>query len=266
MRIVARGCGPSGQRGWSGRGPAVALVPTGSEPAAPTPRHLASCPSSEDGVRRTAYAVREQPGSPEGRRQTEAAPSGARTGRVGRPGRTWSGCLRTSCVWKTGWSRSCRRRIGSATGTTRSRSKRTTATRTCSAGDRNASGARLPRPAGLAMAGWRLAGPGRTEPARVRPHVPDSTSDLCTRTRVLVGPGRTSREPRIHQDLSGLRPPPQAPPTWGCTLVCLFRPGGHTEAPTHRKRGADPSALTGSVLPAGSPTSWPASSVYFGGA
>ena len=58
---------------------------------------------------------------------------------------------------------------------------------------------------------------------------------------------------------------PQAPPTRGRTLVCLFRPGGHTEAPTHSKRGADLSALTGSVLPAGSPTSWPVSSVYFGG-
>lgn len=36
---------------------------------------------------------------------------------------TWTGCLRTSCVWKTGWSRSCRMRTGTATGMSQSPSR-----------------------------------------------------------------------------------------------------------------------------------------------
>lgn len=43
---------------------------------------------------------------------------------------TWTGCLRMSCVWKTGWSRSCRRRSGNGSGMTPSQSKMMTVTMT----------------------------------------------------------------------------------------------------------------------------------------
>lgn len=43
---------------------------------------------------------------------------------------TWTGCLRTSCVWKTGWSRSCRMRTGTATVTNQSQSRMRTVKRT----------------------------------------------------------------------------------------------------------------------------------------
>lgn len=36
---------------------------------------------------------------------------------------TWTGFLRTSCVWKSGWSRSCRMKTGIVTGRSRSQSR-----------------------------------------------------------------------------------------------------------------------------------------------
>lgn len=43
---------------------------------------------------------------------------------------TWTGCLRRNCVWKSGWSRSYRRRTGTGTGTSQSQSRMKTVTMT----------------------------------------------------------------------------------------------------------------------------------------
>lgn len=39
---------------------------------------------------------------------------------------TWTDCLRRSCVWKTGWNRSCRMRTGTEIWTNQSQSRRRT--------------------------------------------------------------------------------------------------------------------------------------------
>lgn len=53
------------------------------------------------------------------------------TAAAGPRGRTWTGCLRMSCVWKTGWSRSCRTRTWTGSGMSQSQSRTTTVMMTC---------------------------------------------------------------------------------------------------------------------------------------
>lgn len=55
---------------------------------------------------------------------------------VSRLGHTWTGFLRTSCVWKSGWNRSCRMKIGTGTGMSQSQSKMKTVKMTCGPMDR----------------------------------------------------------------------------------------------------------------------------------